>query len=122
MYISIISPFALNALLTALNEYSLMLGTFPVRHLEHNILETGCLCRRPVNTGSLRSSRNRSHIDDEIPDLSPKYIRGSKAKDVASLILITIYDAKACKGREWLQNWHIIWVSNQHGIIVVNDG
>ena len=64
-------------------------------HLNHNILETRRLRRRPMNPRSLTLSRDTRQINDEIPDLSPKHIRSSKPQNtirIPRFILIAIND------------------------------
>ena len=56
--------------LTSLNEYALVFSPSCRAHTKDQILQAGCLCRRPVNAIDAYVSCNSSGIQYEIPDLA----------------------------------------------------
>lgn len=106
--------------LTILDENALMLSSWCVTHLEHQILKTRCLRRRPMDSREPVAWGYSRQIKDQISNLSVEYIGSSELESI-SAVLISINQPKAAEVGRWLQDWQAVWVSDDLGIVVVDD-
>jgi hypothetical protein len=92
-----------------------------IAHQKNTILQTRSLSRRPMNTSRGAARRNSREIKDQIPNLAVEDICSSKLQTIPT-ILIAINDPKSTEIWSRLQHWHAIRISDDLGVVVIDDG
>lgn len=95
-------------------------------HRNLNVLQARRLSCRPVNTVHLgRRGRNSRHVKLEVAHLSVKDVGRDPVgvvRVVVAIVSIAVNQGNAAEARGRLDGWEIGWVSNDVGVVLINDG
>lgn len=89
-------------------------------HVDDDILDTGSLRARPVNTSGSSASGNSSHIDNQVTDLAKEDV-GRDPTLSAILVFVTVDETHAGEAGSGLESGGAVGVSNELSEVVVND-
>lgn len=89
-------------------------------HVDDDILDTGSLRARPVNTSSSGASGNSSHVDNQVADLAKEDVGRDPALS-SILVFVTIDETHAGEAGGGLESSGAVGVSNELSEVVVND-
>ena len=99
-----------------------MLCPIRLTHTKDQILQACCLRRGPVNAIDSQIICNISGIKDKILDLTIKGVSRIEAECSSVAIFAAINKRKGCEVRRGFDNWQIVRVADNLGVVVIYDG
>ena len=104
-----------------LEDALLVLASVALGHLENNVLQTGGLRNLPVDTSGGLCSRD---VDNKVTDLTVEVVLvGVPVGSIATWdIGVGIDQAHTFEVGSGLQDRHVQWVTDELGVVVLNDG